>query len=386
MDTPRRANATFEDQSIEALADCVLRLDQFPLRSQAMRALADKVQTQPEQLALLISSLRDDDPSVRRRAAQTLGHCGKIAQPALGGLCEATRTDPIWTVREAAVHAVSAISWPALEEYRSDDVPLQLLEIALGDREPLVREAAIQGLANCMVDENVPRSVQLGVWWTLDETGLNHLHATRRCRAITAICQMPNWRMGTRSISRCLKDSHWKVRRTTLQQVREKPYLVLRDSPPNWLLPEFIKRLFDQHPIVRAAAREAANHVLAECRGDSVARLLERITSPISAVESLRLLARDCGFLAESEHRFRGFCLRRIQWHRQHCDYRQDEVSLADSVEDVVHHVLNLAKTWQVSQKQMAKNADSAKRAAEEKEASFLLARGMELYLNPTWH
>jgi HEAT repeat protein len=362
---------------IEALADLVLRKEQYALRSQAMRALANRTREEPQFVGLLAEALRDAEPSIRRRAAHTLGCVGSAAQSVLGQLCQAMRSDPIWTVRAAAVQAVSAISWPAREDYRSADVPLRLVDVALEDREPLVRDAAINGLAACMADERV-----LGVCVQIEDqlsNTMRHPHASRRCRAITAVCRLSqDIKWGTGAIWRGLIDSHWKVRRSTVQAFGENP-AIARWLHPGYYLPVLARRLFDHHPMVQAAACEALDRLLVACQDQAVAKLLASLTGKPSAVETLLATLHDFKLSPLQELRFQDLCLRRVDWHLQHISDPPPRSS-DDAPGGMVCQLLSMAAMWQVSARRLARDLASAKQSAEEKEASWLLARWLEIY------
>lgn len=361
----------------EALADLVLRRDQYPLRSQAMRTLADRAKGESRLVCRLAEALRDGEPSVRRRAAQTLGCVGAAAQSALRELGQAMQSDPIWTVREAAVQAVSAISWPALEEYRSDEVPMQLVEIAIGDCEPLVREAAVNALAACMADKRV-----LGVCVKIEDrlaNAMKHPHASRRCRAISAVCRLSQeegW--GGFAIHRGLRDSHWKVRRTTVQALGENSETAFW-SPLQMILPELTRRVFDQHPVVQAAAREAVGRLLAASRNPTWVKLLASLSAKPSAVETLLNMLQDFAFSPHAERRFQEVCRRRANWHLQNLS-EPIPWSLPGSGESAVRQLLLLAAKWQASPRRLAQGPEAARREVEEKEAAWLLARWLESY------
>jgi hypothetical protein len=249
--------------------------------------------------------------------------------------------------------------------------------VALEDREPLVRDAAIQGLAACMADERV-LEVCVQIEDQLSNT-MRHPHASRRCRAITAVCRLSQeigW--GTDAIWRGLIDSHWKVRRTTIQALGENP-VIARWLHPGFYLPDLARRLFDQHPVVQAASRETVNRLLVTCQDHALAKLLASLSAKPSAVETLLTTFRDFKLSPHKESRFQDLCRRRAEWHRQHFS---DSVTWSphDAPDGMVRELLSMAAKWQASAKRLAQDPASAKQVAEEKEASWLLARWLEIH------
>ncbi len=367
--------------SVEALADLVLRRDQYPLRPAAMRRLADCMRQEPERLVILSEALRDLDPSARRRAAQALGCCGPAARGVVDELCRSLETDPLWTVREAAAQALGAICWPLAELDSADRVPRQLLASALDDGEPLVRDAAICGLSACLADPHVAEAVKSKLWEGL-ESGMAHPHASRRCRSVTALCRLAAEKSAVvPAIAAGLSDSHWKVRRTTAQRLAETPGLVFSEAGYRQVLPALMKRQFDQHPIVQAAVQDALNRLEAICLDEQTGAILRLMTGKASAAETLLPLLRSAALPEPVQVEFRSMCRRRMDWHHQNAPRSFPLAEDAgNSLEALAVRTLDLAAEWMASPKQLARDCQSARSAAREKEAGWLLARLAETY------
>ncbi len=362
----------FATLALEALAKLVLRQEQYSLRVVAMRELAMRIEQQPESLPVLAAALTDVEPSVRRRAAQTLGSCKEAGRSLVQELCWLFSTDPIWTVREAAINAVRALCWPSRrEESSTTGIVVLLIECVFTDREPLVREAAIQGLAACLNDEVVLDALKNRVIWDRLRSGMDHAHASRRSRAVTALCQLGAENPLTYSaISRGLQDSHWKVRRTTAWSIGENPELVFSEFGSQVLLPELIKRRFDQHRVVNLAVHQTLDQCIATWGNEPRVGFLRLLTSHPSAVVTLRKTVQqeNISILVKSE--FRKVLANRKAWHESHFPQPNEAEAIdSENLEIVTDLVLDQAVTWKAGPKD----------AVQEKEAAWLLARLAEL-------
>ncbi len=246
------------------------------------------------------------------------------------------------------------------------------------DREPLVREAAIQALIACFSDARVSAWVKLEVRRGLKDAR-SHPHASCRSRAITAICRLPDAEYWVALHAfKGLQDSHWKVRRTTAEQLGENPQVVL-SIDPTFLWPELAKRLFDQHPVVQFAARQAAGRLIVASQDDATARFLERLTSTPSAVQTLLLLLEDAEISQVGNRQFRELCQRRMEWHIRNLP-EPEPWEPSETLDGMARQLLTLAAKWQASPKQLAQDPGAARQAVEEKEAAWLLARWLEIF------
>lgn len=147
-------------------------------------------------LAAFVAGLHHHDPLVRRRAAQALAVLGPAAASAAGAL-RAGLGDPSWTVREAVV--------PAVAQLAAGSVALgaDLLDAALHDRSPLVREAAggaVIRLGLVQAPALVP--------------ALRHPHAKVRRRAVELLARGPERTpTAAAALQAALEDGHARVRR-----------------------------------------------------------------------------------------------------------------------------------------------------------------------------
>ncbi|MCA9071210.1 MAG: HEAT repeat domain-containing protein, partial [Planctomycetaceae bacterium] len=315
MDNASSTNAEFWQMTFEDLAELVLRNEQFSMRPIAMQVLADRAQAESENLSILANALEDLDPSTRRRAARTLAFCGQSARSLLPLVCQLLRSDTIWTVREAAASAIKHICWPAPALDSSDEIPLQLVESVLLDRESLVREACVHALKACLKDPSMAESVTATIWRRL-EGGMQHPHASRRCRAVSALCDLMNQdpTVVARCIAQGLRDSHWKVRRTTVQRLADRPNLVFSQSGRRFILPELIKRRFDQNGIVQKATIETVQKLQASCQSRKVEMVLKGLTVHPSPFSALSFVLHQFELSETGETELRQICQRRLKW------------------------------------------------------------------------
>ena len=361
MEPISETDLPFENLDFESLADLVLRREQFPLRSAAMRMLAEQARQESGRLALLKAGLFAEESSTRRRAAQTLGYCGPAARSVASDLYRAMQTDPMWTVREAAVHAVRAVCLATLGTDRSSEVPGLLLECSLTDREPLVREAAIQGLAVYLADANVTEGDKSVIWDAL-LAAMRHSHASRRCRAVTELCHFADRNANLLSaIVRGLQDSHWKVRRTAADRLGDNPERILGSEGRQQVLPELIKRLYDRHPVVQRAARETLQLVQIRCDDPRLSGLLKNLIMHSSSLDALQAVLSDVPLREAGETEFRELCRRRLKWHSENLPRANESAGESSALQEVL--------VEQASSRQ--------------KEASWLLARWVEIFLVP---
>lgn len=383
MEHPSPTNADYWQMDFADLTAMVLRKEQFSMRPTAMRVLAERAQAEPGHLSRLADAFREADPSTRRRAAQTLGFAGMAAHSLLFELCELLRCDPIWTVREASARSIQSICWPTPHLQSSDEIPLRLVESTLVDREVLVRAACIQALDACLQDPNVVDSVKAAIWWGL-EGGMQHEHASRRCRAVCALCALVDQNPAMLpQIAKGLRDSHWKVRRTAAQQLGEHPQLVLSVEGQRHLLAELIKRRFDLHRIVQAAARQTLDQLQAVASKD-MQLIGERVQKCSTAREAIYELIHSPELTGEVEAKFLQLCQRRMDWHlREMPSPRTIAIEQSMTVDSALSCILELAGEWMISPKQLARNREAARTQAQEKETSWLLARLMEMLPSP---
>ncbi|XP_019493894.1 PREDICTED: serine/threonine-protein kinase 36 isoform X2 [Hipposideros armiger] len=116
-------------------------------------ALRGALQSQAGLLNLLLLGLRDKDPAVRRSASFAVGNAAYQAGPLGPALAAAVPSmtqllgDPQAGIRRNAVSALGNLGPEGLgEELLQCQVPQRLLEVACGDPQPNVKEAALMAL------------------------------------------------------------------------------------------------------------------------------------------------------------------------------------------------------------------------------------------------
>lgn len=367
MEHPSPKDTEFRQLDFEDLVKMVLRKEQFSMRPTAMRALAERAKADTNCLSLLARSLKEMDPSSRRRATQTLGLCGEAAHFLLPELCQLVQSDTIWTVREAGVRAIHSLCWPATNFDFLDGIELQLVEWTLRDREPLVREACVQALETCLKDPKVSEGVKVAIWKEL-KTGMEHSHASRRFRAVSALCALADQNSAVVScITGGLRDSHWKVRRTTVQQLGNHPELVFSESGFRSLLPELIKKRFDGNLVVKNAVIEVLHRLEINCEDKELGSLLYRLRMPPSPWAVLSVVFSEFPLSGTGANELRSICLRRLKWHAEKFNTTQ-AIAVDESLPlgELIALVVNQAETIGTQ--------------THFKETVWLLARWVECY------
>jgi len=192
----------------------------------------------------LVQNLRHVSVSVRRRSAGLLAKIGAKAAPALPGLVAALESDPVWSVREAVVQTMTAIS---TTDQECESVRHSHLKVALLDPDLFVREMARNQLL--VLDINWTATIR-----TLKENfqqGRPHV----QCRAILALGQFSRHLDDWSTFVDALNAGHWKVRRAALMALEQMP--VCKAA----IVGEVIRRCFDQNSSVcRTAFRTLERH------------------------------------------------------------------------------------------------------------------------------
>ncbi|QDT43724.1 HEAT repeat protein [Gimesia alba] len=240
MSNPFPENDSTHTESQLQLLYCALT-DPDLLRSQWATEQLELQVCGEEETKLLLQSMRADEPEKRWRA---INICVQLALDGSNVVPHLLTTvkDRLWTIREA-----SAL---ALAPHVSDDqVHQALLDRALFDKSPLVREAALRGLSGTLDKHRQTLDALLAA--------LKHPKPPVRCRAAvgltyfrTAACFI------IPDLTEALNDSHRKVRLAATNALAQfGPQAISA-------LPTLIRRRFEGDFTIKQAAVKAIAAIL----------------------------------------------------------------------------------------------------------------------------
>lgn len=177
----------------------------------------------------------------------------------LGKLEEKLKRD-VWDVRFTAARALTRI-WPAA--FKQGKITVKMLEEQLGDKDPLVRQTAIQALTQIYFSlAETDRSEILNKLEERlrDEFGDVHSNAAQ---ALTGMWPeaFKQGKIPLEKIEARMADRHWPVRSTAVKALAPI-YLNLVNQGKDVDIGKLEERLQDEHPDVRSAAVQAFHEIL----------------------------------------------------------------------------------------------------------------------------
>jgi HEAT repeat protein len=259
--------ATLDDAALVRIA---LEDSDFRRARAAGHELAQRTASTQATVDAFASALAHTSSELPRRAAQVLALFGEKAAPAAKALIDAC-SDRRWTVREAVVQALAALTGlPVVRD--------ALLQLSLHDRVAHVRAAAAAVLAG--MHQHAQAVYALG-------KALEHPFPRVRCRAMQALVRFESLREALVPIfARSITDSHALIRRTAVE------VLGGCGRPALTAVPSLLRRLSDGDRRVRLAASAVVTRLRTLL--DAPAQMvLDRLGGTDSPEENLRACLRE---------------------------------------------------------------------------------------------